>query len=94
MPFAPIVMDEHFDSIFTSSKSKYTSEFMTLCYNTKEEWIEIIESGEILNMIETYMDELLISENELLQLGIREIIIQVYNDNKNNKDIMKLLDKI
>jgi carbamoyltransferase len=42
MPFAPIVMDEHFDSIFTSSKSKYTSEFMTLCYNTKEEWIEKI----------------------------------------------------
>jgi carbamoyltransferase len=42
MPFAPIVMDEHFDNIFTSSKSKYTSEFMTLCYNTKEKWIEKI----------------------------------------------------
>jgi len=42
MPFAPIVMDEHFDNIFTSSKSKYSSEFMTLCYNTKEEWIEKI----------------------------------------------------
>jgi carbamoyltransferase len=42
MPFAPIVMDEHFDNIFTSNKSKYTSEFMTLCYDTKEEWIDKI----------------------------------------------------
>jgi carbamoyltransferase len=42
MPFAPIVMDEHFDDIFTSTKSKYTSEFMTLCYDTKEEWINKI----------------------------------------------------
>ena len=42
MPFAPIVMDEHFDDIFTSNKSKYTSEFMTLCYDTKEEWIDKI----------------------------------------------------
>lgn len=42
MPFAPIVMDEHFDDIFTCTKSKYTAEFMTLCYSTKEEWIEKI----------------------------------------------------
>jgi carbamoyltransferase len=42
MPFAPIVMDEHFEKIFTSSKSKYASEFMTLCYNTNEDWIEKI----------------------------------------------------
>lgn len=42
MPFAPIVMDEHFEEIFTSSKSKYTSEFMTLCYDTKDEWIDKI----------------------------------------------------
>ena len=42
MPFAPIVMDEHFDKIFTTSKSKYTSEFMTLCYDTKDEWIDKI----------------------------------------------------
>ena len=42
MPFAPIVMEEHFDEIFTCSKSKYTAEFMTMCYSTKEEWINKI----------------------------------------------------
>ena len=42
MPFAPIVLEEHFDELFTPSKSKYTAEFMTLCYNTKEEWINKI----------------------------------------------------
>ena len=42
MPFAPIVMSEHFDEIFTCSKSKYTAEFMTMCYSTKEEWIDKI----------------------------------------------------
>jgi carbamoyltransferase len=42
MPFAPIVMEEHFEKIFTTSKSKYSSEFMTLCYDTKDEWIDKI----------------------------------------------------
>lgn len=42
MPFAPIVMEEFFDEIFTSSKSKYTAEFMTMCYNTKNDWIDKI----------------------------------------------------
>lgn len=42
MPFAPIVMNEYFDDIFTCNKSKYTSEFMTLCYSTKEDWINKI----------------------------------------------------
>jgi len=42
MPFAPIVMDEHFDKIFTTNKSRYSAEFMTICYSTKEEWIEKI----------------------------------------------------
>jgi carbamoyltransferase len=42
MPFAPIVMEEHFEEIFTTSKSKYSSEFMTLCYDTKDEWIDKI----------------------------------------------------
>jgi carbamoyltransferase len=42
MPFAPIVLDESFDEIFNLGKSKYTSEFMTMCYDTKEEWIEKI----------------------------------------------------
>ena len=42
MPFAPIVMAEHFDDLFYPSKSKYTSEFMTICFSTKEEWIDRI----------------------------------------------------
>lgn len=42
MPFAPIVMEEHFDKLFSPSKSKYSAEFMTLCYNTKDYWINKI----------------------------------------------------
>lgn len=42
MPFAPIVMDEFFDDIFHGGKSKYSAEFMTICYQTKENWIEKI----------------------------------------------------
>jgi carbamoyltransferase len=39
MPFAPIVMEEHFDKLFYPSKSKYSAEFMTVCYSTKDSWI-------------------------------------------------------
>ena len=42
MPFAPIVLSEHFDDLFYPSKSKYASEFMTICFSTKEEWIDKI----------------------------------------------------
>lgn len=42
MPFAPIVMDEFFDEIFINPKSKYAAQFMTITYDTKEEWIEKI----------------------------------------------------
>lgn len=42
MPFAPIVMEEYFDDIFEGNKSKYSAEFMTICYPTKEEWIDKI----------------------------------------------------
>ena len=42
MPFAPIVLAEHFDNLFTCTKSKYTAEFMTMCYSTKENWIDKI----------------------------------------------------
>lgn len=42
MPFAPIVMEEYFEDIFIGNKSKYSAEFMTICYPTKEEWIEKI----------------------------------------------------
>ena len=42
MPFAPMVLDDYFDDLFTSSKSKYSAQFMTICYTTKENWIEKI----------------------------------------------------
>lgn len=42
MPFAPAVLSEYFEEIFENPKSKYTSEFMTLCYETKKEWIDRI----------------------------------------------------
>jgi carbamoyltransferase len=42
MPFAPIVLSEKFDEIFYEKKSKYTAEFMTVCFQTREEWIEKI----------------------------------------------------
>lgn len=44
MPFAPSILSEHFDEIFYPSKSKYTAEFMTLCYQTKDEWIPKISA--------------------------------------------------
>ena len=42
MPFAPIIMEEYIDQICYYDKSKYTSEFMTMCYNVREEWISKI----------------------------------------------------
>lgn len=42
MPFAPAVLSQYFDEIFENPKSKYTSEFMTLCYDTKTDWIQRI----------------------------------------------------
>ena len=42
MPFAPIVLDEFFDDIFVNPKSKYAAQFMTITYDTKEQWIEKI----------------------------------------------------
>ena len=42
MPFAPVVMDG-FESIpFHCYKSKYASQFMTICYNVKDEWVNRI----------------------------------------------------
>jgi carbamoyltransferase len=38
MPFAPAVLDEDADVIFNVTKSRYAAEFMTLCYDTREEW--------------------------------------------------------
>ena len=42
MPFAPSVLSEYADEIFDCNKSKYAAEFMTLCYQTKENWINKI----------------------------------------------------
>lgn len=42
MPFAPIVLEEFFEDIFIEKKSKYSSEFMTICYSTQEKWIDKI----------------------------------------------------
>jgi len=42
MPFAPIILEEHIDDVCYYNKSKYTSEFMTMCYNVKKEWIQKI----------------------------------------------------
>jgi carbamoyltransferase len=42
MPFAPIVLEEHFEKVFNTPKSKYGAQFMTICYDTKEEWISKI----------------------------------------------------
>ena len=42
MPFAPMVLADYFDDIFVETKSKYTAEFMTLCYDTKDEWVDKI----------------------------------------------------
>jgi len=42
MPFAPIVMSEHANTVFFAQKSLYTAEFMTMCYTTRPEWINKI----------------------------------------------------
>jgi carbamoyltransferase len=39
MPFAPIILEEHINDICYYEKSKYASEFMTMCYTVKEEWL-------------------------------------------------------
>lgn len=42
MPFAPSVLSEYAEDIFDCDKSKYTAEFMTLCYKTKPGWVSKI----------------------------------------------------
>ena len=42
MPFAPIIMEEHINKVCNYYKSEYTSEFMTMCYNVKQDWIDKI----------------------------------------------------
>jgi carbamoyltransferase len=42
MPFAPVVIDKYADKVFKADKSKYTAEFMTMLYDTHEDWIDKI----------------------------------------------------
>jgi carbamoyltransferase len=42
MPFAPSILEEFSDLIFQTQKSKYTAEFMTLCYDTQQNWLDRI----------------------------------------------------
>lgn len=42
MPFAPIVLTEKAKEVFDIKSSEFAAEFMTLCYNVKEEWKEKI----------------------------------------------------
>ena len=42
MPFAPSVLEEYSEEVFRCKKSKYTAEFMTLCYDTDEKWVDLI----------------------------------------------------
>lgn len=38
MPFAPVVIDKYANEVFNVDKSAYTAEFMTMLYDTREEW--------------------------------------------------------
>tara|TARA_R100000541_G_scaffold26262_1_gene35784 strand:+ start:171 stop:1850 length:1680 start_codon:yes stop_codon:yes gene_type:complete len=42
MPFAPVVLDDYANKVFRVKKSKYTAEFMTMLYDTREEWYDRI----------------------------------------------------
>ncbi len=42
MPFAPSVLKEHINTIFHADRSLYAAEFMTLCYDTRKEWVDKI----------------------------------------------------
>lgn len=42
MPFAPMVLAEYANELFDITKSQYTAEFMTMCYNTRSEWVSRI----------------------------------------------------
>ena len=42
MPFAPSVLEEYAEEVFNVKKSSYTAEFMTMCYDTSDYWLEKI----------------------------------------------------
>jgi len=42
IPFAPVVIDKYANKVFNITKSAYTAEFMTMLYDTREEWVNKI----------------------------------------------------
>jgi len=42
MPFAPAVLDEDADRLFKIDKSRYTAEFMTMLYDTRDEFKDML----------------------------------------------------
>lgn len=42
MPFAPSVLEDYAEEVFKVKKSSYTAEFMTMCYDASDAWIEKI----------------------------------------------------
>jgi len=42
MPFAPAVLDEDADRLFKVDKSRYTAEFMTMLYDTRDEFKDML----------------------------------------------------
>mgnify|MGYP003112471467 CR=1 FL=1 len=42
MPFAPSILQDKLNEVFIAEKSTYASEFMTLCYDTRSEWLSKI----------------------------------------------------
>jgi carbamoyltransferase len=44
MPFAPVILHSYADTVFNIQKSEYTAEFMTICFDTRPEWVGKIPS--------------------------------------------------
>lgn len=61
MPFAPVVLDGFEEDLFYCYKSKYASEFMTLCYNVKEQWVDKIPG--VINIFDSTARPQIVKEN-------------------------------
>jgi carbamoyltransferase len=80
MPFAPIILEEHINDICYYEKSKYASEFMTMCYNVKEEWLSKIPAviniydgtarPQVVNKKHTHFYNILTKFNELTGIPV------------------------
>ena len=62
MPFAPIVLAEEANKVFHCEKSQYTAEFMTMCYTTRDEWIDKIPA--VIHMVDKTARPQLIREDK------------------------------